>query len=114
MERNSMLQRISILVQFRWKSFVRCAAPVLFALSFAGSLMPSFAQQPGQRTFASPEDAGRAFFSATQAQDEQTLLSILGPDGKTIISSGDPTEDLDSRVNFAHKYQEMHRFAREP
>jgi hypothetical protein len=108
-----MLQRISTLVQFKWKSFVRYAAPVLFALSFAGSL-PTFAQEPGQRTFASTEDAGRAFFSATQAQDEQALLSILGPAGKTIISSGDPTEDLDSRVNFVHKYQEMHRFATEP
>ena len=109
-----MLQRISILVQFKWKSFVRLATLVLFTLSFAGSFMPTFAQQPGQRTFASPEDAGRAFFSATQAQDEQALLSILGPAGKTIISSGDATEDLDSRVNFVHKYQEMHRFATEP
>jgi hypothetical protein len=114
MERNTMLQRNSVLGQFKWKSLVRFAAPVLFTLSFAGSFMPTFAQQPGQRTFASPEDAGRAFFSATQAQDEQALLSILGPAGKTIISSGDATEDLDSRVNFVHKYQEMHRFATEP
>ncbi len=114
MERNTMLQRISIFVQLEWKSFVRFAASVLFALSLGCSFAPTFAQQPGQRTFASAEDAGRAFFAAMQAQDEQTLLSILGPAGKDVISSGDPVEDLDARVGFVVKYQEMHRFVTEP
>jgi len=72
-----------------------------------------FAEEPGQRTFASPEDAGRALLGAMQAQDEQAPLSILGPAGKDVLSSGDPLEDLDSRVSFVVKYQEMHRFATE-
>ncbi len=114
MERNTMLQRISIFVEGKCKSFVRFAAPVLFAVSLGCSLVPTFAQEPGQRTFASAEDAGPAFFAAMQAQDEQSLLSILGPAGKEVLSSGDAAEDSDARVGFVVKYQEMHRFVKEP
>ena len=109
-----MLHSISISAQCEWKGFVRFAASILFAFFLGCSFVPTFAQQPGQQTYASAEDAGRAFFAATQAQDEKSLLSILGPDGKDVISSGDPDEDLNARVGFVAKYQEMHRFATEP
>jgi hypothetical protein len=114
MERNIMLPRISNFVQLEWKSFVRFAASLLCALSLGGSFTPTFAQQSGQRTFASAEDAGRAFFAAMQARDDQSPLDILGPAGKDVISSGDPVEDSDARVGFVVKYQEMHRFVTEP
>jgi hypothetical protein len=114
MEGNTMLQRILIFVQPEWKSFIRLAAPIVFALSLGCSFVPTFAQQPGQRTFASAEEAGSALFAAMRAQDEQSPLSILGPAGKDVVSSGDATEDLDARVGFVVKYQEMHRFVTEP
>jgi hypothetical protein len=113
MERNTMLHKISIFRQFEGKTFVRFAGSVLFVLSLACSSAPMFAQEPGQRTFASAEDAGQAFFAAMQAPDDQALLSILGPDGKNVVSSGDPIEDMDSRTEFVDKYQQMHRFATE-
>jgi len=108
-----MLHRISFFVQLECKSFVRFVVSVLFALSLGCVSAPMFAQEPGQRTFASAEDASRALFDAMQAQDEQAALSILGPAGKDVLSSGDPLEDLDSRVSFVVKYQEMHRFVTE-
>lgn len=74
----------------------------------------SAAQQKGQRTFSSPEEASAAFVAAAQNNDEKTMLEILGPDGKQIVSSGDPTEDAENHANFARKYQEMHRFVKEP
>ncbi len=114
MERNTMLHRISIFVQLECKSFVRFAVSALFALSLACSSAPMFAQEPGQRTFASAEDASRALFGAMQAQDGQAPLNILGPTGKEVLSSGDPTEDSDARVGFVVKYEEMHRFVTEP
>jgi Protein of unknown function (DUF2950) len=114
MERNTMLQRISIFVERECKTFVRFAVSVLFAVSLGCSLAPTFAQEPGQRAFTSAEDAGRALFGAMQAQDEQPLLSILGPAGKEVLSSGDAAEDSDARVGFVVKYQEMHRFVKEP
>jgi Protein of unknown function (DUF2950) len=114
MERNTMLQRISTFVERERKSFVRFAVSALFAASLGCSLVPTFAQEPGQRAFASAEDAGPAFFAAMQTQDEQSLLNILGPAGKEILSSGDAAEDSDARVGFVVKYQEMHRFVKEP
>jgi hypothetical protein len=113
MERNTMLHRISIFVQVECKIFVRFAVSVLFALSLGCSSAPMFAQEPGQRTFASAEEAGRALFGAMEAQDEEAPLSILGAAGKEVLSSGDPQEDLDARVGFVVKYQEMHRFVTE-
>jgi DUF2950 family protein len=113
MERNTMLHRISIFVQLECKRFVRFGVSVLFALSLGCSSAPMFAQEPGQRTFASTEDASRALFGAMQAEDEQAALSILGPAGKDVLSSGDPAEDLDARTGFVVKYQEMHRFVTE-
>jgi hypothetical protein len=108
-----MLHKISIFVQFERKNFVRFAVSVLFALTLGCSSAPIFAQEAGQQTFASTEDAGRALYDAMEAQDEQVPLSILGAAGKDILSSGDPDEDLNARAGFVVKYQEMHRFVTE-
>jgi Protein of unknown function (DUF2950) len=107
------MQRISILFQVEGKCVLRIVASVLFALFLGCSFGETFAQQPGQRTFASAEDAGNAFFAAMQAADDQAPLTILGPEGKDILSSGDPAEDADARETFIVKFQEMHRFVTE-
>jgi hypothetical protein len=96
------------------KKFIRLVVSVLLALSLEASLVPMFAQQPGQQTFASVADAGRALFTAMRAPDDRALLGILGPAGNDIVASGDPIEDLDARTKFTAKYEEMHRFATEP
>jgi hypothetical protein len=113
MERNIMLHRICIFGQLKRKNFVRLAVSVLCLLCLACLSAPMFGREPEQRTFASAEDASRAFFAAMQAQGEQAQLSILGPAGKDVLSSGDSVEDLDARVSFVTKYQEMHRFVTE-
>jgi hypothetical protein len=114
MKGTNMLQNISILDPLEWKKIVRFAAFVLLALSLASSSVPMFAQQPGQQTFRSVEDAGRALFTAMRSPDDRALMGILGPAGNDIVSSGDPIEDLDARTGFTVKYQEMHRFVTEP
>jgi hypothetical protein len=114
MKGTNMLQNISILDPLEWTKIVRFAAFVLLALSLASSSVPMFAQQPGQQTFRSVEDAGRALFTAMRSPDDRALMGILGPAGNDIVSSGDPIEDLDARTGFTVKYQEMHRFVTEP
>jgi len=52
--------------------------------------------------------------AATQSNNEKAMLDILGPDEKQIVSSGDDTEDAQSRANFVEKYGEMHRLVKEP
>jgi hypothetical protein len=113
MERNTMRHTISIFVQAKRRVVARFAVSVLFTLALGCSSAPIFAQEAGQQTFASTEDAGRALYDALKAQDEQAPLSILGTAGKDILSSGDPDEDLNARVGFVVKYQEMHRFVAE-
>jgi hypothetical protein len=85
------------------------------ALLLAGGFPArSMAQQRGQKTFSSAEEAGNALAKAAQSNDEKAMLEILGPEGKQIVSSGDEIEDAQSHANFAQKYQEMHRLVREP
>ncbi len=86
------------------------ALVILFA-----ALVPigSAAQQHGQKTFASPEDASHALAKAAQDNDEHTMIAILGPDARQIVSSGDDAEDAESRANFVAKFKEMHRLVSE-
>jgi len=97
--------------------FQGASLPILAAvIILLGACFPphSMAQQPGQKTFSSPEDASTALVTAAQSNDEKALLDILGPDGKQIVRSGDETDDANSRANFVRKFQEMHRLAKEP
>jgi hypothetical protein len=109
-----MLQENQAVAHYEKKSVVRFVALILSGLLWGSWFAPAFAQQPGQRTFTSPEDAGRAFFDAMQEQDDPPALSILGPAGKDVLSSGDPAEDANAHTSFVVKYQEMHRFVTEP
>ncbi len=73
-----------------------------------------FSQQPGQKTFASADEASQALFAAAQSGDKTALLDILGPAGAPIVSSSDDVQDKKSRDEFVTRYQEMHRLAKEP
>jgi hypothetical protein len=99
--------------KFRWANFVKSAAVAILCIGCFPSHY-SVAQQSGQKTFSSPEEASNALVSAARSNDEKAMLAILGPDGKQIVSSGDDTEDAHGRANFVQKYQEMHRLVKEP
>ena len=97
---------------FHWAQFFKLAA---ICILLAGCLPTrSMAQEEGQKTFSSAEDASNSLVTAAQNNDEKALLDILGPDEKRIVSSGDETEDAQNRANFVQKYQEMHRLVKEP
>jgi Protein of unknown function (DUF2950) len=98
--------------KYRWATLSKLAAAAIFMTGCVPSR--SLAQQPGQRTFSSPEEAANALVAAALKNDEKAMLEILGPDGKQIVSSGDEVEDAENHANFAMRYQEMHRFVREP
>ncbi len=95
-----------------WSSRFELAVAVILLTGCFPAL--SAAQQPGQKTFPSAEAASNALATAAQSNDEKTMLEILGRDGKQIISSGDETEDAESRANFVQRYREMHRLVKEP
>jgi hypothetical protein len=98
--------------KFHWAELPELAA---FAILLLGCFsLRSIAQQPSQKTFASPEEASNALVAAMQSNDEKALIDVLGADGRQIVSSGDEAEDAHSRANFVLKYREMHRFVNEP
>ena len=98
--------------KFHWANLpILAAVAILLTACFPTR---SMAQQPGQKTFSSPEDASNALVTAAQSNDEKAMLDILGPDGKQIVSSGDEAEDAESRANFVQRYQQMHRLVKEP
>jgi len=97
--------------KFQWASLpILAAVAILLAGCFPTRCM---AQQQGQKTFSSPEDASNALVTAAQNNDEKAMLDILGPDGKQIVSSGDDAEDAESRASFVQRYQQMHRLVKE-
>jgi len=98
--------------KFNWANLPQLAAvAMLLTVCFSSR---SVAQQPGQKTFSSAEEASNFMLTAAQNNDEKALLEILGPKGKQIVSSGDETEDAHSRATFVQRYQEMHRLVKEP
>jgi hypothetical protein len=70
--------------------------------------------QTGQETFSSAADATQALVKAIQNDDHTSLLKVLGPNAKDIVSSGDDAEDRNNRNQFVQKYQQMHRLVTEP
>jgi hypothetical protein len=112
MERTGMGRTKLGFGKFHWANFPELAAvAIVFTGCFPAS---SIAQQQGQKTFSSPDEASNALVTAARNNDEKEMLNILGPDGKQIVSSGDKTEDSQNRANFAQRYQEMHRLVKEP
>jgi len=71
------------------------------------------AQQPTQRTFASPDEASESLFVAVQSDNVPALRALFGPAADEVIASGDSAEDAKERAHFVRKYQEMHRLAKD-
>jgi len=61
-----------------------------------------------QEQFKSPDDAVNALVSAAKAEDKSAILSVLGPDGRGIVSSGDEVADQTTRENFIADYEKKH------
>jgi hypothetical protein len=87
------------------------AAPVV-GLAVLLSVMVC-AQEPGQKAFAKPEDAGKALYDAVQSGDKAAVVAILGPSSSKIVSSGDEVQDKNNRDRFLERYAQMHRYAKE-
>ena len=90
--------------------FKGCGALVIAAafivLLFFGSAQ---AETVKQRTFASPEEAVKAFIEALKSNDVKALEAILGPGSRDLVSSGDPVADKAVRERFLSRYGEKNR-----
>ena len=114
MESGHMQQTKLTFDRFQWANLLTSAAVAILLTACCSTRPIPTGQQPGQKTFSSAEEASQALVAAAQNNDEKAMLDILGPDGRQIVSSGDETEDAQSRANFVQRYQEMHRLVVEP
>jgi hypothetical protein len=72
----------------------------------------AFAAGPSQRTFASPSEAVQALVEAVKAGDMEALASVLGPEGRDLISSGDAVADKQDRARFVRYYEASNKMER--
>jgi hypothetical protein len=105
------MQRSKLMFQSTRLSKLGAVAIVLAGCLGAGS---TTAQQSGQKTFSSAQEASNALVAAAERNDEKAMLDVLGSDAKQIVSSGDDTEDAENRANFVKRYHQMHRLIKEP
>jgi len=93
--------------------FRRMAVLVLvvsaFVLGCSKKQAVTTAEAP-QKTFATPAEAGHALQTAVKAKDDSAIAQILGPKAKTLVSSGDPAEDVAATDSFARQYDRMNRW----
>jgi hypothetical protein len=66
------------------------------------------------KAYASPEDAGNALLQAAKSGDQNAILTVLGPDSKDVVSSGDAVQDKTVVDAFVAAYGDMHRFRKMP
>lgn len=85
-----------------------------FAIFVSGGFDLARAQEPGQKTFPSSEEACAALLSAVRQGDQPALLKTLGPTAREIISGGDEAEDRNDQRQFLEKFRQMHRLVHEP
>lgn len=64
---------------------------------------------PAQASFTTPQEAVDALVSATRSGGTAALARILGPDGTSLIRSGDAVADRGARQRFIAAYEDHHR-----
>jgi hypothetical protein len=87
-----------------------CLVATLAALlAFAAARSPSvWAAVVAQKRFASAEDGVQALIAAAKAGDVKSMLDVLGPAARPLITSGDPVMDRHDRERLAQAYEESH------
>jgi hypothetical protein len=87
------------------------SSAALFLVTVVICLVPVrlCAQDTGQKTFETANQAVDALIAANRNNDIPALNQILGTDASTLISSGDDTQDKNDRAHFVELYDARHR-----
>jgi hypothetical protein len=95
------------------RQYFQIAALGVLAAAFILGCSKNQTSTPGetsQKTFATPAEAGHALQAAVQAKDDKAIAQVLGPKAKSLVSSGNSTEDATATESFAKKYDRMNRW----
>src|SRR5690348_8501046 len=61
-----------------------------------------------QQSFKTPDEAVTALVTAAKAGDRKAVLTVFGPGGQDIVSSGDDVADQEIKKEFLAAYDEKH------
>ena len=82
----------------------------LLALIACGLLC---ATASAQQAFKTPDEAASALADAAKSGDPKAIVTVLGPDGTDIVSSGDEVADAATRQKFLAAYDAKHQITME-
>ena len=85
----------------------------LFSLTIAALLCAATSVAMAQQTFKTPEEAATALVNSAKSGDSKSIVTVLGPDGEDIVSSGDEVADAATRAKFIAAYDAKHTIAME-
>jgi len=85
----------------------------LVSLTIAALLCAAASVAMAQQTFKTPEEAATALVNAAKSGDLKSIVTVLGPDGEDIVSSGDDVADAATRAKFVAAYDSKHTIAME-
>ena len=85
----------------------------LFSLTIAAFLCAATSVAMAQQTFKTPEEAATVLANAAKSGDSKSIVTVLGPDGEDIVSSGDEVADAATRAKFIAAYDAKHTIAME-
>jgi hypothetical protein len=77
-------------------------------LALGAALLVWCGPATAQEKFKTPDDAATALFEAAKMQDKSAVLSVLGPKGREVISSGDAVADRSAREKFIAAFDAKH------
>jgi DUF2950 family protein len=82
---------------------------VLMPLMIGALLCSAASVAAAQQAFKTPDEAASALVRAAKAGDMKALVTVLGPDGEDIVSSGDEVADQATREKFVAAYDAKHK-----
>jgi hypothetical protein len=85
----------------------------LVSLTIAALLCTAASVASAQQAFKTPDEAAGALASAAKTGDRKAIVTVLGPDGEDIVSSGDEVADAATRQKFIAAYDAKHQIAME-
>ena len=91
-----------------------CVSPIGSTTRPQSKVTSAASSQAEQKGFASPQDAADALIQAAADFNVPSLLEILGPDGKDLVSSADPVADKRNAEDFAFRARAKHSVVTDP
>lgn len=85
----------------------------LVSSTIAALLCTAISVASAQQAFKTPDEAAAALVDAAKAGDAKALVTVLGPDGEDIVSSGDEVADAATRQKFVAAYDAKHQITME-